>query len=455
MKASIRILLSTSLVTGALANAVACEQSDSARQVFEADAASGGNDASPGASLPPEGGASDDAGPTFDPADEPVTCTDSPCAVELVAGSQHFCARMSDGSVQCWGDSTSGATGRMHSDDTEDAGDAEPRGGATKVTVSAVIGISAGGKSTCVVDGEGRVWCWGANEAGQLGLSADPPAADREAHPTPALVATSGKAVRVDVGQQSVCAVLESGAAVCWGGNQSAQLGQTNATPILAPNPIDTNGPRFTQLRMTTLTGFGTTDSGELWSWGALAPVSGRVSSFSPDPAPVRIPKLANVSQVAAWTRDLGWEQQGQACAIAGGKLHCWGNNKAGTLCTGVPNSEGSPAVVEIHESSLPQRVTVSAGSTCVRLTDGRVQCCGDTKRGQVGETDAGAIQRTLVTVSALDGHAVQVAASDTTICALIQGGTVSCWGGNVAGQLGQGTTDGDPHPVPVSVHFE
>lgn len=453
MRASIRILLSAFLVTGVLANAIACGEGDPAREVFEADAAPGGGDASPAASLPPEGGPTDDAGPTFDPADEPVTCTESPCAVELVAGSQHFCARMSDGSVQCWGDPTSGATGRAHSNDADDAGMLQ---GATTVTgVSSAVGISAGGKSTCALDAEGWIWCWGANDMGQLGLSADPPASDGEAHPTPALVALTGKAVHVDVGQQSACAVLASGEAVCWGGNQSAQLSETTATSLLAPNTIDTNGARFTQLRITTLTGFGTTDTGELWSWGALAPVSGRTSSFSPDPVPVRIPKLANVTQFAAWTRDLGWEQQGQACAIAGGKLHCWGNNKTGTLCTGVPNSEGSPAVVEIHETAFPQRVAVSAGSTCVRLTDGRVQCCGDTKRGQVGESDAGAIQRTLVTVSALDGHAVQVAASDTTICALIQGGRVSCWGGNAAGELGQGTTDGEPHPVPMSVHFE
>src|SRR4051812_7572851 len=38
-----------------------------------------------------------DARPPFDPAAEPVVCTADPCAVELVAGAQHFCARMSDG----------------------------------------------------------------------------------------------------------------------------------------------------------------------------------------------------------------------------------------------------------------------------------------------------------------------------------------------------------------------
>ncbi len=44
--------------------------------------------------------------PPFDPTDEPVTCAASPtpCAVQLVAGENHFCARMNDGTARCWGD---------------------------------------------------------------------------------------------------------------------------------------------------------------------------------------------------------------------------------------------------------------------------------------------------------------------------------------------------------------
>ena len=32
-----------------------------------------------------------------------------------------------------------------------------------------VVEVSCGGQTTCALDAEGVVWCWGSNEDGQLG----------------------------------------------------------------------------------------------------------------------------------------------------------------------------------------------------------------------------------------------------------------------------------------------
>ena len=55
-----------------------------------------------------------------------MVCQVTPCAVQLAAGDAHFCARMNDGTVRCWGDDKAGALGRGDPQDAGGAGDASP-----------------------------------------------------------------------------------------------------------------------------------------------------------------------------------------------------------------------------------------------------------------------------------------------------------------------------------------
>jgi alpha-tubulin suppressor-like RCC1 family protein len=110
--------------------------------------------------------------------------------------------------------------------------------------------------------------------------------------------------------------------------------------------------------------------------------------------------------------------------------------------------------VVE-SEKAWPQQVAAAGDITCVRLTDGTVQCAGDNTWGALGKdpkTDP--FSMFFKEVPSFTGHAVQVATAYRTVCALLQGGSVVCWGGNDNGELGQGTTDGDPHIIPASIRF-
>ena len=56
--------------------------------------------------------------------------------------------------------------------------------------------------------------------------------------------------------------------------------------------------------------------------------------------------------------------------------------------------------------------------------------------------------------VTSYTSHAVQVAASMRSVCALANTGAVECWGGNEFGELGLLTTDDEAHPTPVQVAF-
>ena len=77
--------------------------------------------------------------------------------------------------------------------------------------------------------------------------------------------------------------------------------------------------------------------------------------------------------------------------------------------------------------------------------------CWGDNAYGQLGGGDA-EVRATPVFVESLAGAPVRFALMDTATCALLQDGTVQCWGQNDKGQLGSGTADALPHFEPKTV---
>ncbi|HOX46527.1 MAG TPA: hypothetical protein PK668_23185 [Myxococcota bacterium] len=95
--------------------------------------------------------------------------------------------------------------------------------------------------------------------------------------------------------------------------------------------------------------------------------------------------------------------------------------------------------------------VQIDSGSyhTCAIVSDGTAWCWGRNVSGQVG--DGTTIHCPLpVTVSGL-AHAVEISAGYGHSCALLTDGTVQCWGLNQAGQLGDGTPMSSLTPVAVS----
>lgn len=97
-----------------------------------------------------------------------------------------------------------------------------------------------------------------------------------------------------------------------------------------------------------------------------------------------------------------------------------------------------------------PPTVAAGYGFTCGRTTTGAAACWGAGNRGQLGD-GANAASRTPTTVKGLGSGVAGVTAGTTHACAVTEAGTVSCWGANASGQLGDGTTTASGVPVPVT----
>lgn len=151
--------------------------------------------------------------------------------VAISAGDRHTCARMSDGSVRCWGARDYGQLGNgqisLDAQTTPVSVDGFSRG---------VTSVSAGGDHTCAVTTAGAAKCWGRGDWGQLG---DWHMQDRP-RPVSVYFLSSGVTAVAADGLHS-CAVMVTGAALCWGSNTQGQLGNGFASgggATLTPYPV-------------------------------------------------------------------------------------------------------------------------------------------------------------------------------------------------------------------------
>ena len=299
-------------------------------------------------------------------------------AQAIATGSDHTCALLEDGSVQCWGDNGQGQLG------IGVAG--------LKLTLSpvTVVGLDpniqypvAGGGHTCILIDDGSVKCWGANRFGQIG---DSTVANRNI--PVAVLGLDGGVKLIAAANANTCAV--------------------------------------------------TSAEGGVKCWGSVAGLSGSYDyGFEEGAVPRDIPGLASgVQSVAAYGE---WDY-GHACAVlASGDVKCWGNNLSGQLGDGTLDDSPTPVKV-VGLAGKAMAVDVGQRYSCALIEGGAVQCWGSNGRGQLGNSNAPMDSNTPVTVKGLDLGAISITAGFAHTCALLKNNSVKCWGSHDWGQIGDGT---------------
>src|SRR6266516_2304020 len=269
--------------------------------------------------------------------------------------------------------------------------------------------------------------------------------AARHTEVTSALFVVRVTFASVNGGYVHTCGLSTSRAAYCWGDDVFGQLGDgSTSSPWYRPSPAPVaGGLRFTMLSAGVWHTCGVTTSGAAYCWGDNQ--NGQLGDGTTDrramPAPV-------VGGFRFSTISAG---HGHTCGvIAGGAAACWGDNSSGQLGTRVVDHtmyRSSPGrVVGVHGFA-----TVSAGNvhTCGMTTQGVAYCWGYNVWGQLG--DGTTTQRSIpVPVTGGLRFAV-VDAGSYFSCGVTTGGAAYCWGENLDGELGDGTTTSWSTPVRVS----
>ncbi|HWL87203.1 MAG TPA: hypothetical protein VNO21_15465 [Polyangiaceae bacterium] len=185
----------------------------------------------------------DDNGPTTATCSSalfpPTLPPDAGTVGTIAVGGSFTCAIDGHGGVLCGGDDSSGQLANGHyvgvpSEFPFDAVTGLPNG-------LAVQAIASGDISSCAVLTDGSVWCWGDNDAQQLGHARGPDAGDvccgvepcgpfvHYCSPRAVRVAGLGNVASVGVGSSHACAVQKDGTVWCWGANEMSQLGSASA----------------------------------------------------------------------------------------------------------------------------------------------------------------------------------------------------------------------------------
>jgi alpha-tubulin suppressor-like RCC1 family protein len=389
-------------------------------------------------------------------------CTNQPCVIGLAVGGHHACALIVDGTVRCWGRNQYGQLGSGGND----AGmlvDAATRSvpvavdsisNATQVSASTVYTTIG---ATCARLSTGSVVCFGNNSAAQLGLSAMMGATDNNPHPLPTAVAGLPMSTMSGLANYMGCAVTSANEYWCWGDNDA--FGQTSPGILgHGPNPSGPTEPRKATIDAGISAGspgsyfnLALTQGGTVLSWGDNQNGSlGRNTNGNDDPVPAPVQNLSNAVQISAGML--------HACAVTqGGQVLCWGDNAYGQLGRGiVGGSSDNPQSVPLPMGKMATQVACSNYHTCVTTSDGSVYCWGRNNAGQVGPNtpDGGGFNPQPVSqpqeVANLGGKALFVGTGGSNgfnfntgySCALIEGGSVSCWGYNGDSQLGRGNVN-------------
>ncbi len=154
-----------------------------------------------------------------------------------------------------------------------------------------------------------------------------------------------------------------------------------------------------------------------------------------------------SVSAAGAASIDLGGTH---SCAVTSeGGVRCWGANGFGQLGDGTNVSRATPVDVVGLESGV---TAVSAGGwhTCALTDAGGVKCWGSNAWGNLGNGSEEPYSTVPVDAAGLDSGVTAISAGADHVCAVTSGGGVKCWGMNIHGELGDGTTTDRYEPVDV-----
>ena len=344
----------------------------------------------------------------FNPCEQPAD-EEPPGVQTLHFGTYHVCLLDDEGKVWCTGVNEAGQLGD---------GTTKTRDELVLVRgIEDVVGLAVGMFDTnCAWNDAGKLWCWGSNEYGVLGdeelsMSAEPVEVDGV-----------GSVVDVSLGAFHGCALTNAGDVYCWGSNANGQLGIGEVGGIVTEPTRVEKLEQVAEVRAGGAHSCARTTDGEVYCWGSNE--TGQIGAEYVDPADVEEP--VNISQFfegEAKALDVAFHH---SCVIAGEarQLYCWGNNDYGQLGLDDLNPRIAPA--EIAEMAYVDDLAVAGGQVCAQIEE-TTYCAGEVMRPvqEVKEAGGGFVFQQ----SEALGQAEELWSGVLAVCGPAADDTVGCRG--------------------------
>lgn len=180
----------------------------------------------------------------------------------VAPGGLHHCGIDQAGVTKCWGMNVYGQLG----DGTSDNSFAVPVPVSLPAGVTGFTALAAGGLHNCALTAAGAAYCWGSNWESQLGNPVSP----SSNVPVPVALPAGATLVTLALGHRHSCGLTAGGSAYCWGKNTSGQLGNgtttTSSTPVMVTLPAGVSG--FVALSAGGMHTCGIANTGAAYCWG-------------------------------------------------------------------------------------------------------------------------------------------------------------------------------------------
>jgi alpha-tubulin suppressor-like RCC1 family protein len=297
------------------------------------------------------------------------------------------------------------------------------------------LSVNPGSYHTCALADGGAAVCWGSNKNAQLGRGAA-----GVSQPLPQPVAGTARFTRLSAGANHNCGLTADGGVQCWGYNAFGQAGVKSPDIVTLPTAV-ASAVKFIELAAGFTHTCAIAEGGSAYCWGDSrtgqggAGVSGGSTAV---PSQVRVPEGTRFRMIGAGG--------GFSCGLTADQLvYCWGSNERGML--GTPVNQTCPSGrAQVPCATTP--ILVSAELRARYLAVGQSHTCAITTKGAT-VCWGGAYGASLTPVA--EGHAFDMLAVGSGHTCGLEAGALFCWGSNISGKLGNGSTERSDTPVPVT----
>ncbi len=341
-------------------------------------------------------------------------------------------------------------------------GDNSPRAGKCYKMMSKIVNGDSS-SSPCTVSLDNQIYCWGSNNAGQLGDGT------QVSQNTPVKVNTGGvlkdKIIKSISGTDTICAIAYDNTlgdqAYCWGANRNGKIGNGLTSPSFYTSPVAVSlipGLTIKSISSGLYNTCAVASDNKAYCWGGnfLGQLGDGTTVDKATPTAVYAGVGGALYGKSVSQISLDATAGGYACAIdTEGKIYCWGDESeyghiVSSLVPILKNDGGDLGTKPVKSISGSWR------NSCVVSTDGKAYCWGVNFFGEHGN---GTTNESLLAPVAVDMSGVlsgktilSISSGVNHTCAVASDNKAYCWGWNNNGQLGDGTKDGRLSPVAVDV---